>query len=179
MEENDLDSEALLEGNSINISDNKSIISSEESSNSSPMAFCLMCCPPKKESLSRENLLFGLEYFFGMSYCFGFQYIIHNPTCDFLFRCGCTWQWDGGWKNCNIWYDGPKCPWCMSRANISWTTDYLIFAFMLIVFTFFFYHRNKYHAAYRYLLPILTYFMGAIIVGFIFKLSTGYPYFIF
>lgn len=100
----------------------------------------------------------SLEAVLGILYCYVFQYVIHNPTCNFLFRCGCTWEWSGGWKDCNIFsqgmvvwlqivlidlsnYSGPKCPWCMSRSYISWTTDYLVFALMLLTFFFFFLKR--------------------------------------
>lgn len=87
------------------------------------------------------TVLTALELLLGIGFQFSFQYIIHNPTCNFLFKCGCTWEWAGGWKNCNIWSDGPKCPWCLARASVSWTTDYLIFALMCASYFYFFYHR--------------------------------------
>ena len=111
---------------------------------------------------------------------YAFQYIIHNPTCNFLFKCGCTWTWAGGWNHCNIWNSsGPKCPWCMSRAYISWTTDYLVFVIMLITFLFCLYRRKRIHYSIRLLSPIIMYFVSSIIVGLAFKIATNYPYFIF
>ena len=111
---------------------------------------------------------------------YAFQYIIHNPTCNFLFKCGCTWTWAGGWNRCNIWNSsGPKCPWCMSRAYVSWTTDYLVFAIMLITFLFCLHRRKRVHYSIRLLSPIIMYFVSSIIVGLAFKIATNYPYFIF
>lgn len=54
-------------------------------------------------------------------------YVFHNKTCDWMFECGCTWNWDGGWDACNIHnVDGPHCPYCMSAAP--WTTSWLVMA---------------------------------------------------
>jgi hypothetical protein len=45
--------------------------------------------------------------------------------CDFFFRCGCTWPWDGGVKRCNIFTPGvPHCPWCAAPQWISWTPQW-------------------------------------------------------
>ena len=47
---------------------------------------------------------------------------LHNPYCGLIFRCGCTWQWAGGWANCNVHNPaGPKCPWCNVRnTSLDW-----------------------------------------------------------
>jgi hypothetical protein len=121
-----------------------------------------------------EALLANIVYY-------GFQYVIHNPTCNFLFKCGCTWTWAGGWKHCNIWNTngGPKCPWCMSRAYISWTTDYLVFALMIVTYIYCLYRRKQIKRYFRLSAPIFMYFLSSIIVGLAFKVATGYPYFIF
>ena len=43
----------------------------------------------------------------------GFEHMMHNKACGFAFRCGCTWDWAGGWKRCNVHVVGaPHCPWC-------------------------------------------------------------------
>eukprot|EP00750_Incisomonas_marina_P005836 INCI14163.2.p1 GENE.INCI14163.2~~INCI14163.2.p1 ORF type:complete len:284 (-),score=22.02 INCI14163.2:88-939(-) len=45
--------------------------------------------------------------------CHGFNWMFHNRYCGFLFNCGCTWEWDGGWAYCNVHNPtGPRCPWC-------------------------------------------------------------------
>merc|ERR1711934_57455 len=49
--------------------------------------------------------------------------ILHNPMCDFLFRCGCVVNWKGGWNNCNIHNpEGPHCPFCESAGWYAWIT---------------------------------------------------------
>jgi len=34
--------------------------------------------------------------------CWKFDRTLHNKYCGVLFQCGCTWDWDGGWKNCAL-----------------------------------------------------------------------------
>jgi hypothetical protein len=73
--------------------------------------FCLPCCPIDGNGNVQTETLYStaslaVESVAALQVFYWFQYIIHNPTCNFLFKCGCTWQWEGGWKNCNIWSDG-------------------------------------------------------------------------
>ena len=53
--------------------------------------------------------------------CWVFDRAVHNPYCALLFRCGCTFEWAGGWLACNVHQpavdqDGQRnparCPWC-------------------------------------------------------------------
>lgn len=63
---------------------------------------------------------------------FVWEYVFHNPLCskyeqsslvthskkyaDLLFKCGCTWNWAGGWDDCNVHnVTGPRCPWYVLR----------------------------------------------------------------
>lgn len=107
--------------------------------------FARQCCDESEldspEERRNKRMWTSVEVFTACCFQYSFQYIIHNPTCNVLFRCGCTWEWNGGWKNCNIWDDGPKCPWCMSRAYVSWTTDYLIFFLMILTYICLLYRR--------------------------------------
>lgn len=130
------------------------------------------------------------------SACQAFQFVFHNEYCGWLFRCGCVWQWAGGWDCCNVHNaHGPKCPWCMAKDYISWTTDCLVLALMVFMF-----HEvmdvchthQKMHArvAPRTLvttcMPVAAaaiaaaavFFAVGMLVAFIFKVTTGYPYFI-
>ena len=62
-------------------------------------------------------------------YVYLFDWVFHNPVCDLMFRCGCTWNWAGGWDACNVHNppgDGPHCPWCEARKNSAWTTTWLV-----------------------------------------------------
>lgn len=55
--------------------------------------------------------------------------VFHNPYCNFLFRCGCTWNWSGGWEKCNfhnrfgtskfvlfLFFLSLSCSWQLSRS---------------------------------------------------------------
>jgi len=156
------------------------------------VSFCLDCCGISTEesldheitsvTLGKKYLLGFLEVAFAFNYCYWFQVIIHNKFCNFLFKCGCTWDFDGGWKDCNVHNKtgGPKCPWCMARATVSWTTDYLLTILMIITYLYLLSNRKKLigHPLFRLFAPIMIYFISGIIVGMCF-LGGGYPYFIF
>lgn len=74
--------------------------------------FCQRCTVPvESDEGNRLERYFNLasstvESVVAVVVFYWFQYVIHNPTCNFLFKCGCTWHWKGGWKGCNIWGDG-------------------------------------------------------------------------
>ncbi|CAL1172065.1 unnamed protein product [Cladocopium goreaui] len=109
--------------------------------------------------------------------CEGFQQVVHNKFCNWLFRCGCTWEWAGGWNKCNVRNAfGPKCPWCVARLSISWTTDCLPLVFMLLVFSEAKARRSPFWV--QLLLPIFSFLLLGTLVAFCFKLASGYPYFI-
>lgn len=109
--------------------------------------------------------------------CETFQLIFHSEFCNWMFRCGCVWTWSGGWKNCNIWNStGPRCPWCLCHENVSWTADCLVLATMIL---------SIYEAKLRKLHPVLwplsaiaVFLIVGLVVGFCFKVSYGYPYFV-
>lgn len=63
------------------------------------------------------------------------DWVFHNPVCDALFRCGCTWNWDGGWAACNVHNaEGPHCPWCEARRRSAWTTTWLVRAVAVLAY---------------------------------------------
>ena len=151
------------------------------------ITFCHDCCgicEETNECWMVRGSKYGkgiLEAIFAFNYCYWFQVIIHNKFCNFLFKCGCTWNWDGGWKDCNVHNtEGPRCPWCMSRANISWTTDYLLTFLMIVTYLYLLSKRKKIigHPIMRLFAPILVYFAAGTVVGACFLVG-GYPYFIF
>ena len=111
------------------------------------------------------------------SACQALQVTFHNAFCGWAFRCGCTWQWAGGWDCCNVHNTrGPKCPWCMARDNISWTTDCLVLALMVIAF-----HeaRERELPAWATLAaPPVVFFVVGLVVAATFKIATHYPYFV-
>jgi hypothetical protein len=70
-----------------------------------------------------------------VGFCQGFQTLFHNQMCGLMFRCDCVWGWQGGWVDCNVHNkSGPRCPWCIARASISWTTDSLVLALMVLAY---------------------------------------------
>jgi hypothetical protein len=149
--------------------------------------FCQDCCgidgpQDDTEAVVRKKYLLGsIEAVFGLNFCYWFQVIIHNKFCNFLFKCGCTWNWDGGWKDCNVHNaEGPRCPWCCARSNVSWTTDYMLTAFMIVTYFYLLSKRKTLigHPLFRLIAPILVYFAVGTLVGACFLVG-GYPYFIF
>ena len=66
----------------------------------------------------------AVEAIVTLSLCWLFQYAFHNPMCGFVFRCGCTFPWLGGWKNCNVHNpNSPHCPWCIAVEPTVWATS--------------------------------------------------------
>jgi hypothetical protein len=147
--------------------------------------FCLDCCGIEENESEGNYIKYSqglFELVLGVNYCYWFQVIIHNKFCNFLFKCGCTWNWDGGWKDCNVHNaEGPRCPWCRARASISWTTDYFLAAAMILTYVYLLSKRRKPligNLLVRLLVPILVYFAVGTIVGAFFLID-GYPTFIF
>ena len=144
--------------------------------------FCHTCAGVDDgKATNKQILLTAVEVAFAIPFNWYFQYFIHDPFCNIMFKCGCVWVFSGGWKNCNFFnLEGlPKCPWCASRWYVSWTTDYLIFALMIVTYVIYLYNRKRFCFLWRYVMPIVVYFVVGLVVGLIFKLATGYDYFIF
>ena len=151
------------------------------------MNFCHQCSKideadlqtMNEEEYSKKLLYTGIESAVMGAYCYWFQFIIHNKFCNTIFRCGCTWNWDGGWVDCNYHNtDGsPKCPWCKARASVAWTTTFLPFVLMFMTYMYTLYHRKKRdYVLFRIAASTLTYFISASFVGLIFFLADkDYP----
>ena len=79
----------------------------------------------------KKVIIFGvfmvIEFVLVVSVVILINWIFHNPFCNFLFSCGCTWNWEGGWDECNVHStdpNQPKCPWCMASPSVAWTTEW-------------------------------------------------------
>ena len=142
----------------------------------------------------------GLELCYGIA-SFLFERGIHNPFCNFLFHCGCTYA--DSWKNCNAnptspTYGAllPKCPWCLLLdAREYFTNDFLILCMMVVNTLFIVYYLFQDDLrTLRYLnkvprIPawglfilsvvcsIASYFGMGIIVGFFSLLFTDQPFY--
>lgn len=143
------------------------------------MQFCHRCSgiverdvkTMEEEKYTKKLLFTGMEAVAAGAYCYLFQFIIHNKFCATIFRCGCTWNWDGGWVDCNFHNtDGaPKCPWCCARASVAWTTTFLPFMLMFAAYITSLYYRKRCDFALaRFIAATFTYFLSASVVGFIF-----------
>eukprot|EP01102_Stenamoeba_stenopodia_P009885 TRINITY_DN2931_c0_g1_i1.p1 TRINITY_DN2931_c0_g1~~TRINITY_DN2931_c0_g1_i1.p1 ORF type:complete len:233 (-),score=8.75 TRINITY_DN2931_c0_g1_i1:108-806(-) len=131
---------------------------------------------------SKQLYLTMLQAFFVLVACFLFNDVFRFPVCDFLFKCGCTWMWRGGDHLCNIhnpdieW--AKKCPWCRIDGIIGAANDFILMLIMLIVYIIVWY-KVPARTYYRWFWAILSYFISAMVVGFLFKVITNYPHFIF
>jgi hypothetical protein len=79
------------------------------------------------------------------SFAVAWDWYIHNKFCNFLYDCGCTWIWDGGWDDCNVHRTdgGPKCPWCTATDATAWTTTYIAQFLMLATFVYLLRYRDS------------------------------------
>jgi hypothetical protein len=105
-----------------------------------------------------------------------------NKYCNFLFRCGCTWNWDGGWDKCNVHNaTGPRCPFCAATGVVAWLSQIRLYA--LAVFVAIFASQSKRlgwrEIAVRWVSPLLLYFPIGFLLALIFKIASGYPSFVF
>eukprot|EP00438_Fugacium_kawagutii_P016772 Skav231123 [mRNA] locus=scaffold7:191584:194349:+ [translate_table: standard] len=71
---------------------------------------------------------------------------------------------------------GPKCPWCVARLSISWTTDCLPLVVMLLVFSEA--KARKWQFWLQCLLPVPSFLLLGTLVAFCFKVASSYPYFL-
>jgi len=73
-------------------------------------------CSPARQAQATELAIAATFSFF-------FDYVMHNPLCATLFRCGCTWPWAGAAAACNVHTAvhagtrNAKCPWCDVMNN--------------------------------------------------------------
>ena len=134
------------------------------------------------DEYTKKIILTGLEAGVAGTYCWFFERIIHNSYCDFIYDCHCTWTWAGGWDDCNVHNkEGkPKCPWCMARQSVEWTTNILPFFCMIIAYLYMLYNRKRCdYVIVRLAVAMATYFLIGAIVGLIFYLaSPDYNYFL-
>lgn len=125
--------------------------------------------------------------------------IFHNPLCGLVFNCGCgfpIWLGGSGWLKCNVHNpdpNSPRCPWCISpRETPAWTwTTSKGFMVLLMVGTWaavgWHLHRKErwqliersHCRIRRRVAPVVWFVLHHLVVGLLFALATGYPYFLF
>mgnify|MGYP003654818294 CR=1 FL=1 len=116
-----------------------------------------------------------------------FRWVFHNPYCGFLFQCGCTWNWAGGWIGCNV-HDPttPSCPWCSSVPPalylVQGRTDLLIMFSSYLVASYLAPPGQRWSARAmlrRTIVPLIVYTIYNAAVALGFKIVTGYPHYMF
>jgi hypothetical protein len=176
-----------IDHSSINIDDDFNTIMINKKRHICTNIFCKLCNInefDEKREVYKKGTLTAIESCCAIIYCYYFERIIHNPFCNFLFKCGCTWTWKGGWIDCNYHNTQglPKCPWCCVRQNFAWTTTTLLIVMMIISYFVSLYYRHKFSLIsgflFRWMMPLASYTVSGIIVGVIFKLIYHYPYFL-
>jgi len=112
-----------------------------------------------------------------------FEWVFHNAYCNFLFQCGCTWNWAGGWNKCNVHnLHGPQCPWCIAPVKFPmwvWTTNSkFMLCFMTAIFMAAKYSKSS--LVRRSLLPFACWVAFNTLLGIAFFIGDSeYPYFLF
>lgn len=65
----------------------------------------------------------------------GVDTLFENKYCDFMFHCGCTWNWAGGWNQCNVYNnslpDRLKCPFCNAKGSVVILTLFYLWTIVL------------------------------------------------
>lgn len=166
------------------------------------------CCSPRSEagapgvqraaaamSVAARRALWALEAVVVLVVDYAFLWVFHNPYCGLLFRCGCTWNWAGGWTKCNVHNPtGPRCPWCDAGPKSLWTVeDRTVLALMFVGWaTVAVIGARKVAAApeaskaklrrrwgvIRAVTPAIVFLLHGLIAGVAFIWGTGYPYFL-
>jgi len=134
------------------------------------------------------KLIVELVFVVGLS--IAWSEIIMLPFCNFLFRCGCTWMWKGGIKDCNIYKTGPHCPWCIASSSVAWIPQWgsmlMMVAVAMAVRAIWLQKtqqsETKQMIVLRYLAMlsagIIAFFTFGTIVGWAFKVQMSYPHFL-
>eukprot|EP00730_Choanoeca_flexa_P013980 TRINITY_DN5936_c0_g2_i1.p1 TRINITY_DN5936_c0_g2~~TRINITY_DN5936_c0_g2_i1.p1 ORF type:complete len:172 (+),score=15.01 TRINITY_DN5936_c0_g2_i1:274-789(+) len=113
-----------------------------------------------------------------------FDYCFHNQMCNLIFRCGCTWEWAGGWKNCNVHNKtGPRCPWCDARRHLVWSVapafvctlgmaGFVVFGLRYLK------QPSQRRLALMLTMPFIIWLLYSFFIGLMFYWGTNYPWFL-
>lgn len=123
----------------------------------------------------KRSLFWDIAYCFLQAYTI--NYVLHNPYCNLMFNCGCTWNWSGSWKDCNVHNPlTPNCPWCSASKLAAWTIQELVIVLLTLVG--YLLHVKKAHIMTQLIVLILSFLVHGVIVGAIFfAASSDYHYF--
>eukprot|EP01090_Pellita_catalonica_P017997 TRINITY_DN5620_c1_g1_i1.p1 TRINITY_DN5620_c1_g1~~TRINITY_DN5620_c1_g1_i1.p1 ORF type:complete len:207 (+),score=26.30 TRINITY_DN5620_c1_g1_i1:271-891(+) len=130
------------------------------------------------------------------------SWVFITPYCGVLFRCGCTWIWDGGIEGCNIYTKHvPHCPWCVAPKWAIWIPQWGTAVGMIIVASIAlflldewmvskFRKKTRLSGCYAAIsqwkfkgvvlgsIMVASFFVVGLIIAFVFKIAAGYPHFL-
>ena len=151
------------------------------------------------------SLLWLLFEFLGIClFVHAFNWVFHNPYCDIIFQCGCTFNWAGGWDNCNVHSLDPlqaKCPWCDCPPWVAVYTQYIVKLFMILIYyivvygiktrkksrkitrfsriSYKFNMKNILKSCLGLMITPISFLIASTSIAFIFFLTSDYPIFLF
>ena len=134
--------------------------------------------------LHRPDLRAALEVVVYGAFAYGFDSVFHNPYCGWLFNCGCTFNWAGGWSRCNVHNPhGPQCPWCAAPWKWPHLTPLVSpnLAIALMVLGHGVAYWKGLSLPLRVGLPVLGWWVWcfALAAAFLLVVDPDYPYFLF
>ncbi len=108
-----------------------------------------------------------------------FDYCFHNPFCNAMYRCGCTWNWAGGWDKCNVHNPtGPRCPWCAAKPTVVWLVldkTVITIAFLVYIYVS---AKHQHTGSLQFLAPFLAWTGYNFFMGVVFYVFSDYPWFL-
>lgn len=131
---------------------------------------------------------------YGVAY--GFGWMFENTACDFMFACGCVLPppFGAGWDECNVHnLSGPRCPFCAAPDSYNWTPMFIPPLCVAIVHASLYLRRFKKQiniapntffkqtgrqALIALVMMPAVWFLSLIVIGFLFFISSPYPYFL-
>jgi hypothetical protein len=116
-----------------------------------------------------------------LAFTMAFDWLLHNPFCNVMFRCGCQMPppFGASWIPCNV-HDpeAPHCPWCSVTAKLGNTLVTLMIVTMYA--TYLLLATRGAPAWSRLTTPVLAWLAMGVAVGLgLLATSNGYPYFFF
>jgi hypothetical protein len=179
------DGQVLLEHDGVN--ESHVCLEIEQSSTETTSANCCSV-PLDMENQKKYRALYAVESMLVTGYSIGVYNLSHTFLCGQIFRCGCTWTLAGGAVNCNIHNPtGPHCPWCVG-SYVLWPKE-ATFTVILMVLAYlgtreYLTRRSAPEVVHkrswmRHIAPFVMYIMHHLLVGLIYALASGYPYYLF
>jgi hypothetical protein len=119
-----------------------------ESVNQARAQFCELFCASfdganvmtlLKDPATQRTALLVIVILIHILFSYAFSHVMdlifENKVCNYIFRCGCTWNWAGGWNQCNVHNhslaESDKCPFCNSKGFVAVLSWYYLWTIVL------------------------------------------------